>query len=223
LYKAVDPVWNDRNLRELSRQVSSGLVFAHVRASTGSPVQQSNCHPFRFGKWLWMHNGQIAGFRDVKRDLMMAIDPALFGSIEGSTDTEAFFFLALTLGLEQDPPAAVARAVGLIEEACANKGIEEAVRMSLAASDGGTIWGFRYATVGEPPSLFYSTRVDTLRESYPEIPLFQTLSDESRMVVSEPLGDLVGAWNEVPASSCGIIAQGRDELLPFTIQSMEST
>ena len=221
LYKAVDPVWNDRNLRELSREISSRLVFAHVRASTGSPVQQSNCHPFRFGKWLWMHNGQIAGFRDVKRDLMMSIDPALFGSIEGSTDTEAFFFLALTFGLQDDPPAAVARAVGLIEEACARNGIEEAVRMSVAVSDGTTIWGFRYATVGEPPSLFYSTRVDTLRESYPEIPLFQTLSDETRMIVSEPLGDLVGAWNEVPASSCGIIAHGQDELLPFAVQSME--
>ena len=221
LYKAVDPVWNDRNLRELSRQISSRLVFAHIRASTGSPVQQSNCHPFRFGNWLWMHNGQIAGFKEVKRDLMMAIDPALFGLIEGSTDTEAFFFLALTFGLEQDPPAAVACAVGLIEEACASKGIEEAVRMSLAVSDGETIWGFRYATVGEPPSLFYSTRVDTLRESYPEIPLFQTLSDESRMIVSEPLGDLTGAWNEVPVSTCGIIAQGKDQLLPFTVRSMD--
>ena len=220
LYKGVDPIWNDRNLRELSRQISSRLVFAHIRASTGTPVQQSNCHPFRHGKWLWMHNGQIAGFRQVKRELMLAIDPALFGLIEGSTDTETFFFLALTLGLEEDPPGAIGRAVELIERVCDSKGIEEAVRMSLAVSDGARIWGFRYATVGEPPSLYYSTRVETLRHQYPEIPVFQTLSDKSRIIVSEPLGDLTGAWNEVPPSSYGVIGHGKDQLSRFAVQSM---
>ncbi|RKY14619.1 MAG: class II glutamine amidotransferase, partial [Planctomycetota bacterium] len=59
LYKSTLPAWNDRNMRELSGQVRSGLFIAHVRASTGTPVQQTNCHPFRHGKWLWMHNGQI--------------------------------------------------------------------------------------------------------------------------------------------------------------------
>ncbi len=46
--------------------------------------------------------------------------------------------------------------------------------------------------------------------------MLQTLSDESRLVVSEPLGDLVGAWNEVPESHYGVIQEGQDELLPFT-------
>jgi glutamine amidotransferase len=90
LFKSVDPIWNDRNLREISSQICSPLVFAHIRASTGTPVQQTNCHPFRYGKWLWMHNGQIARFAEVKRDLVMAIDPDLYPSIEGSSDTEIF-------------------------------------------------------------------------------------------------------------------------------------
>ena len=55
-----------------------GRVFAHIRATTGTPVQQTNCHPFRHGHWLWMHNGAIAGFPSVKRDLTLAVDPALF-------------------------------------------------------------------------------------------------------------------------------------------------
>jgi hypothetical protein len=41
------------------------------------------------------------------------------------------------------------------------------------------------------------------------------LSDETRAVVSEPLGDLAGAWNEVPESQVGIIQAGDDELRPF--------
>ena len=63
-----------------------------------------------------MHNGFIGDFDEVKRDLVLAVDPSLYPSIEGSTDSEVFFYLALTFGLEDDPPEAVARAVGLIEE-----------------------------------------------------------------------------------------------------------
>lgn len=49
--------WNDRNLRELAAGVSSPLFFAHIRASTGTAIQETNTHPFRYGRWLWMHNG----------------------------------------------------------------------------------------------------------------------------------------------------------------------
>ena len=96
LYHSAEPAWNDRNLRELSGHASAGRVFAHIRATTGTPVQQTNCHPFRHGRWLWMHNGAIADFASVKRDLTLEVEPALFPHIEGSTDSELFFFLALT-------------------------------------------------------------------------------------------------------------------------------
>lgn len=64
--------------------------------------------------------------------------------------------------------------------------------------------------------MFYSTRIDTLRAQYPDNPALHGLSDETRLVVSEPLGDLSGAWNEVPDSSYGIVQEGQDELRPFT-------
>ena len=116
IFRSTEPAWNDRNLRELSAHSRSGRVFAHIRASTGSAVQQTNCHPFRNGRWLWMHNGSIAGFRALKRDLVLAVDPELYPDIEGSTDSELLFYLALTFGLADDPPTAVARAVHLVEE-----------------------------------------------------------------------------------------------------------
>ena len=215
LFKGTDPIWNDQNLRELSRQIHSGLIFAHIRASTGTPVQYTNCHPFRHGKWLWMHNGQIANFQAIKRDLMLAIDPTLYPDIKGSSDTETFFYLALTFGLEQDTPAAVERTVGFIEKVAQRAGISHPMRMSVATSDGQSIWGFRYSSEGVPPSLYYSTDIETLRAQYPEIPMLKTISDESRLVVSEPLGDRAGVWNEVPVSSYGVIHPGHDELGPF--------
>ncbi len=216
VFHSVEPAWNDRNLHELAGHVRSPLVFAHIRASSGSPVQQTNCHPFRHGRWLWMHNGVIRDFSTVKRDLVLAVDPSLYPSIEGSTDSEVFFFLALTLGLEDDPPAAVEAAVGLIEETGKRHGVEYPIQMTVATSDGTNVWAFRYSSEGESRSLFYSTAVATLRGLYPELEVLKALSDESRLIVSEPIRDLPGAWNEVPESSWGVIRAGQDELHTFT-------
>jgi glutamine amidotransferase len=218
LYRSIEPAWNDRNLRELASQIRAGIVFAHIRSSTGTPVQQTNCHPFRHGNWLWMHNGSIAQFQDMKREFMLAVDPSLYTDVEGSTDSESFFFLALTFGLKNDPPAAVERAVGFIEHLGQRRGIENPVQMTVAVSDGQKVWAFRYSSERHSRSLFYSTHLATLRAQYPDNPLLQNLSDETRLVVSEPLGDLAGAWNEVPESSYGMIQQGQDELRTFTPQ-----
>jgi len=219
VFHSIEPAWNDHNLRELAEHLTSPLVFAHIRASTGSAIQQTNCHPFRYGRWLWMHNGLIREFNSVKRDLAFAVDPSLYPLIEGSTDSELFFYLALSLGLENDPPSAVERAVGLIEATGQAHGVEHPIQMTVATTDGDSLWAFRYSSEGNSRSLFYSTDVDTLRAQYPDHPVLHKLSAETRLVVSEPLGDLAGAWNEVPESTCGIVQQGQDELRPFTPQS----
>ena len=50
---------------------------------------------------------------------------------------------------------------------------------------------------------------------YPDNPMLHEVSDETRLIVSEPLGDLEGAWREVPESTCGVVQPGEDELRPF--------
>jgi glutamine amidotransferase len=216
VFRSVEPAWNDRNLRELTAHISSGCVFAHVRASTGSPVQLTNCHPFRRGRWLFMHNGLINGFHALKRDLVLAIDPELYPDIEGTTDTEVLFYLALTYGLESDPRAAVARAVGTVEEAALRHGVPFPMQGTVATTDGESLYAFRYSSEGRSRSLFHSTDVATLREQYPENPVLHLVSDDARLIVSEPLGDLRGAWREIPESTCVLVHGGREELRPFT-------
>jgi glutamine amidotransferase len=216
VFRSIEPAWNDRNLRELSGHIASPLVFAHIRASTGSPVQQTNCHPFRNGRWLFMHNGFVDGFHEIKRDLALAVDPSLYPEMEGTTDTEMMFHLALTFGLKDDPPQAVARTVGLVEATGREHGVEFPFQGTIATTDGERIWAFRYSSKGDSRSLFFSTDLPTLRELYPENEELQGLDEESRLVVSEPLGDLPGAWNEVPESSYGVIQPGQDEMHPFT-------
>ena len=216
VFHSVEPAWNDRNLREIAAHVVSPVVFAHIRAATATPVQLTNCHPFRYGNWLWMHNGVIYDWHQVKRDLVLAVDPELYPEIQGSTDSEVFFFLALTLGLEDDPPKAVQDAVGFIEATGRRHGVEHPIQMTVATTNGENIWAFRYSSEGKSRSLFFSTDLPTVKMLYPEDSRFQDLDEESRLVVSEPLGSLAGVWNEVPESTWGVIQPGQDEIHPFT-------
>ena len=128
-----------------------------MRATSGTAIQQTNCHPFRHGKWLFVHNGVVAGFHEMRRELMLEVAPELFPNIQGSTDSEVLFHLALTYGLEQDPVAALERTLGLVEATAVRHGIEGAVQASIGVTDGERLWAFRYATQGEPRTLFVSS------------------------------------------------------------------
>jgi predicted glutamine amidotransferase len=153
-YRSVTPAWSDVNLRELATNIESPLFLAHIRATTGTPVQQTNCHPFRHRNWLFMHNGVINGFAAFRRELMLAVDPSLFDDIAGSTDSEVLFYLALTFGLADDPLAGLERAVGFVEVTALAHGIRDAVQMTAAISDGERLWAARYASAGRARTLF---------------------------------------------------------------------
>ena len=86
---------------------------------------------------------------------------------------------------------------------------------TVATTDGESIWAFRYSSERNSRSLFYTTDVPTLRKLYPERQLFQEVSDNARLIVSEPLGDVAGVWNEVPESTYGIVGPDHAEMRPF--------
>jgi glutamine amidotransferase len=208
VYRSISPAWSDANLRELAAHVESPLFMAHVRAAIGSPVQQTNCHPFRHGDWLFVHNGYLGGLHTVRRDLMLAVDPYRFGDVTGSTDTEIVFHLALTYGLETDPVGALERAVGTIEAVAERHGINDAVQATFGVSDGTSLWAVRHATSGPARSLFASADVDTVRGLYPEDTRLGRLSVDDRLIVSEPFSDLPGVWQEIPAGTAVIVRRG---------------
>jgi glutamine amidotransferase len=58
--------------------------------------------------------------------------------------------------------------------------------------------------------------VRMLRQRYPDREILREVSDDARLVVSEPIGDLPGAWIEMPEASYGVVSKGGDQLLPFT-------
>ena len=61
LYRSVRPAWGDRNLRELPPDRVAAVPRPHPRRDR-TPVEETNCHPFRHGRWLFMHNGFIDGY-----------------------------------------------------------------------------------------------------------------------------------------------------------------
>jgi glutamine amidotransferase len=196
VFRDILPAWNDENLRSLAEQVRSRLFFAHVRASTGTPTARTNCHPFRHGRWLFMHNGSIGGFERVRRALAMAIAPDLFPCLRGNTDSETFFYLLLTNGAEGDPPAAFARAVGQVLAAMERAGVGEPFKMTSALTDGETIYALRYSSGAPSPSLYYACgpEVAGVGEGKALDPC------NAILVLSEPLDSAQSQWVAVPES-----------------------
>jgi glutamine amidotransferase len=208
LYRSVSPAWSDANLRELAAHLETGLFLAHVRAAIGSPVQQTNCHPFRHDRWLFVHNGYVRHMDVLRRELMFAVDPVLFPTIVGSTDTEVLFHLALSLGLEVDPLDALERTIGFVEDTARRCGVEAHVQGTFGVSDGEALWAVRYCTDAPARSLFVSADVATIRRLHPDERRLDRLSTEDRVVVSEPFADLPGAWEEVPQGSAVTVRRG---------------
>ena len=219
--RSVSPAWSDANLRDLASHIESPLFLAHIRATTGTPVQQTNCHPFRHGRWLFVHNGVLNGFHQYRRQLLLAVDPAYFDGIAGSTDSEVLFYLALTLGLETDPLGAVERAVGLVEAVGRDHGVENPVQMTLGFSNGERLWGVRYSSEGHSRTLYVSANASSIKALHTENPRLARMTDEDRMIVSEPLSDLPGVWIEVPEATALIVQPGEDEHRPFRPQAPE--
>ena len=215
LYHSDSPAWGDRNLQALATEISSPLFLAHVRAATGTPVQETNCHPFAHGRWMFVHNGYVEGFDRLRRDMVLAVAPDLFNAIRGTTDSELMFHLALTFGLADDPVGGLERMAGFVEALGADAGIEAPLQMTVGLTDGERLFAARYASSGEANTLYHSADVESLRRLYPERERFAHFSAEARVVVSEPLVDLPGVWQEVPAGSAIAVEKGGLEQLPF--------
>jgi glutamine amidotransferase len=212
LYKGVQPAWSDENLHDLASQIKTPMFMAHVRATTGTAVQRTNCHPFRHQNWLFQHNGAIREFSRVKRDLLLAISPGLFSEITGSTDSEIMFYLALTFGLQDDPVAAVEKMIGFVEEVGQSHGVAHPMQMTLEILDGRMLYAFRYSSEGNSRTLFHSADVGTLRSRFPNVRQF---TDDTRAVVSEPVGAIEAAgevWVEIPESSAVVVNGGKVDI-----------
>ena len=181
LFKSILPAWSNNNLTELSEVTQCDVAFAHIRAaSLGMPISEFNCHPFRIGKFMWMHNGGISGYDRVKRSLLSALPSTIYNTIRGTTDSETAFGIFMSQFPDQglhgpgnqytkDPKkfytakqiqTAMRNTIVVIMEAQKRVGMkmsDASSSLNFAVTDGQTVVAVRCRTHAsqDPPSLYY--------------------------------------------------------------------
>lgn len=212
LFRDMMPAWNDGNLRSLAEQIRSPLFFAHVRASTGTATTRLNCHPFHYGRLLFMHNGKIGGYIQIRRELEHMIRPEYFLAREGTTDSELFFYLLLGNGFAKDAKGAFARTIADILGVMRRAEVDEPFRIAAALADGDRILALRWSSDGKSPTMFYGTGSDVWIEQG-DVRFCE--GSGCTLVLSEPLDEVSDHWHEVAENSFLVVQDGHVTVSTF--------
>ncbi|RMF75106.1 MAG: class II glutamine amidotransferase [Acidobacteria bacterium] len=222
LFRSVRPAWNDRNLHHLARVTRSRTVLAHVRAASHRiPVSEVNCHPFVAGPFAFMHNGQVAHFPRIRRELLASLSDESFEVVQGSTDSELLFAVFLdrwaearaTDPLERMAEALVAAISQVLARARAH-GRTEVSRLNLVVGNGREAVACRFADDPDtvPETLYvhtgrrYVCEGDRCRMVEPEA------GHDAVLVSSERLSDDPG-WRLVPRDHLVLVDSRRSVTL----------
>ncbi len=198
IFTSITPAWNNRNLSRLADKIRSPRFFAHVRAATpGLAVTELNCHPFRCGRLLWMHNGSIPEFKKIKRRLQGSLSDRGYHFIQGTTDSEHAFALFLDQ-LEHLPDrpqtpeglaAALRKTIAQLDAWTTEAGIARRARYNFAVSDGVCAVVSRYASPADqlPPTLYYACGAKIVLKRGETSVIRAQPRESSVIVASEPL------------------------------------
>ncbi|MBK0402897.1 class II glutamine amidotransferase [Adhaeribacter sp. BT258] len=210
LFVSVRPAWNDRNLKYIAPKIVSDCMFAHVRAASISPVNELNCHPFHYGNYLFMHNGDIEGFPKIKREMVRHLPENIYANIEGLTDSEhlfALFLHQLEKQRSKDLPTKIANAledaIVDVEEIKARLKVKEPSYINVCVTDGDTIVAVRYVSdlSLEAPTLYYSEGAAyTCENGICRMKKSKNDFDKAVLIVSEKLTRYRSDWHEIPVN-----------------------
>ncbi|KAJ6013655.1 hypothetical protein N7540_008246 [Penicillium herquei] len=182
IFTSTLPAWNCENLERLASKTCSNLIFAHVRATTEGALADNNCHPFQHQTLMWMHNGAVGAWNNIKRTLASSLSDKWFLGVKGGTDSEWSFALFLDLlekeGVDpsSDPGpegfgqallrkvmmktiAKINEFIAAIPEQSKTAGLETRSLLNFAVTDGHTVICTRYISskTDEPASLYFSS------------------------------------------------------------------
>lgn len=211
LFKDVLPAWNDSNLRSLAAHIRTRLFFAHVRATTGTSVSRSNCHPFIWRNWTFMHNGQIGNWSLCRKLFESHISQDFYHCREGTTDSEALFLVALSFGLVENPREAMEKTLQLACESMQAVKAEEPLRASIAVTNGQEIWAFRVSTDQKSPSLYFGS---------PQTRASEQIPNPYNTIASEPSDFNADHWHKVDESTCIHWTRERINFYPIELKHM---
>ncbi|KAI8138952.1 nucleophile aminohydrolase [Fennellomyces sp. T-0311] len=224
IFTSVTPAWSNSNLVRLAEKIKSPLLFAHVRASTSGAVTEANCHPWNYGRIMWMHNGGIAQFEKIKRKLQNSLPEELFLFVQGSTDSEWAFALFLSFLANpkadtfdhQELKSAMLKTIAQLNEWADEAGITEPSLLNFAVTDGASVVCVRYISskTEEAASLYFSsgTRFECYRPGHYRM-VKADRREDMVVVASEPLTFEEADWLTIPTNTVMVITPKLNVLL----------
>lgn len=225
-FTSVTPAWSNNNLHRLSEKIRSHCFFAHVRAATsGLPVNEVNCHPFQYGRLLWMHNGMLSNFRKIKRKLRRSLSDERYDMVQGTTDSEHAFALFLDfLGKNIDKPdidvmkEAMVKTVVFIRDLASSEGCTEGTFLNFAVTDGENVIATRYVSgEGKEPLSLYFSCGSSFELHKGDFRMKRDARGPSTIIISsEPLTKSREDWMAVPVNHMVTISgTAKVELVPI--------
>lgn len=188
------PIWHGVELKGMLESITSGCVVAALRHGTpGLPADRTGLLPHTHGRWSFVLNGFVPHFRERHmRALRGSLPDHLYATLEGASDSETLFLLAL---------AALENGATPVEALCASAGAVSArvgndeAQLTMLLTDGVQLTVVVTSTVGRTNSLYLSRRCAQARGGV--------------ALASEPL-DHDPSWERVPEHSTVVVGQGGD-------------
>lgn len=100
LIKNTTAAFDDQSFSAEAERIYTTAAIAHVRKATVGVPSVLNTHPFKWGNWVFAHNGTVTGFNEVEKRLAHETDPGLQSHRLGTTDSEQYFLWLLSSLME---------------------------------------------------------------------------------------------------------------------------
>lgn len=229
IFTSVTPAWNNVNLTRLAEKIKSPLVFGHVRATTAGSLSLDNCHPFVYGRFMFMHNGGIAGWSEIRRKLQTSLPDYAFSIVQGNTDSEWCFATFISKlpdhtaasFTHQELQQAMLDTIAHLNSFTEDLKDSEPSLMNFCVTDGESVVATRYVSSreDEAASLWFSS--GTTFSEYKEGGHYRMTKSDKReniiMIASEPLTFERADWMEIRTNHMVVITP-RMNLLQLPIK-----
>ncbi|MFC1556838.1 class II glutamine amidotransferase [candidate division KSB1 bacterium] len=224
LFKKAARPTGDQPLTNISEVISSNIFISHLRRANIGERKEANTQPFRWGNWLFAHQGMLTHFRKLKPRILRKLPAAYKKLIRGNTDSEHCFYLYLTMlrgegAIKKGEIPLTAAVDGLItcgrvlHEICEDAEVEDFPTCNFLVTNGEYLLAAR---LGDP--LYYQTRrrddpADTKffsKETGLQYELRNLVEDMEFTVVSSEELSASPDWQEIPDKHFISISSSQD-------------